>query len=114
MSSTEMIIGLACMGLQFAASIAALAYGYGVLGSTVKNNRNTITETRADTIQLFDRMRAIESLAGRLEDAALRWEKILSNGINTKIECIQDRLTRIEQRCADVHEAKRERRKDDV
>ena len=108
MSNTEMIIGLACMGLQFVASIGALAYGYGVLGSTVKRNRESIVEnrieSRADTMQLFDRMRSIESLAGRLEEAAQRWEKIMSNGINTKISDIQNRLARLEQHCKDRNE----------
>lgn len=103
MSSTEMIIGLSCMGLQFAASIAALAYGYGVLGSTVKNNRNIITENRQDTIELFNRMRALESLSSRLEEAAARWERILSNGLNAKIESLQERLARMEQHCIDKH-----------
>ena len=114
MTNTEMIIGLACMGLQFSASIGALAYGYGVLGSTVKNNRNIITQNRNDTVELFNRMRALESLSSRLEEAAGRWERILSNGLNTKIENIQDRIARLEQRCSDVHEAKRDWRKDDA
>ena len=108
MSNTEIIVGFACFGLQFAASIGALAYGYGILGNTVKRNCETITEnrieTREDTMQLFDRMRAIESLAGRLEEAAQRWEKIMSNGINTKISDIQNRLARLEQHCKDRNE----------
>lgn len=101
--NVEAGIGALCFVLAFIANIAALAYGYGVLGNTVKNNKTDISEVRQDTIELFNRMRAIESLAVRLEDAAVRWEKIMSNGINAKIESIQDRLTRIEQHCMDKH-----------
>ena len=104
MNDAEVTIGIICLILQFVASIGALAYGYGVLGSTVKNNKAVIAETRQDTMGLFDRMRSIESLAGRLEEAAQRWEKIMSNGINTKISDIQNRMARLEQHCKDRNE----------
>lgn len=97
------IIGAACFVVAFIANITALGYGYGTLTNRVKNCESDHRDTDASTRELFARMNAIEQLAARLEDAALRWEKIMSNGINTKIAGISERLTRLEQHCKDMH-----------
>jgi len=97
------IIGAACFVLAFIANIAAIGYGYGTLNNRVKNCESDYRTTDKSTRELFARMNAIEQLASRLEDAALRWEKIMSNGINTKIADISERITRLEQHCKDMH-----------
>jgi hypothetical protein len=97
------IIGASCFVLAFIANIAALGYGYGTLNNRVRNCESDYRMTDASTRELFTRMNAIEQLAARLEDAALRWEKIMSNGINTKIADISERIARLEQHCKDMH-----------
>ena len=100
------IIGACCFVLAFIANIGALAYGYGTLNNRVKHCESDHREFDASTRELFNRMNAIEQLAARLEDAAERWEKIMSNGINTKIADISERIARLEQHCNDMHLAK--------
>ena len=95
------IIAAACFIMAFIANIAALAYGYGTLSNRVKNCEERDLDQTKHTEELFRRMSALEQLAGRIEDAALRWEKIMNNGINTKIADIQERIARLEQICED-------------
>ena len=100
------IIGACCFVLAFIANVGALCYGYGTLNNRVRNCESDYKITDTSTRELFNRMNAIEQLAARLEDAALRWEKIMSNGINTKIADISERIARLEQHCNDMHLAK--------
>lgn len=89
--------------IMCALNIGAICYGYGVLNNRVKNCESDFRRAESSVQELFKRMNAIESLAGRLEEAAARWEKIMSNGINATIADIRDRLTRLEQHCKDKH-----------
>jgi len=84
-------------------NVGAICYGYGALNNRVKNLDSDFKEHKASVTELFQRMNAIEQLAARLEEAANRWERIMSNGINSTIAEIKDRLSRLEQHCIDMH-----------
>lgn len=106
-STLPLVISVAGVVLSLASNLIALAYGYGILNNRVRHleraqeqeheRRNKIDD------EVFGRLRQIEAVTPRLEDAAGRLEKIVSNGLGAKIETITARLTRLEQHCADLH-----------
>lgn len=95
------------MWISLVANLVALAYGYGILNSRVKGLEKDHDEHRAHRDktddEIFARLRKIEAVTPRLEDAAGRLEKIVGNGLSTKIDDLHTRLAKLEQHCADVH-----------
>lgn len=95
------------MWISLVANLVALAYGYGILNSRVKGLEKDHDEHRAHRDktddEIFARLRQIETVTPRLEDAAARLEKITSNGLSAQMRETADRLTRLEQHCSDVH-----------
>lgn len=93
--------------ISLASNLIALAYGYGILNARVKGLEKDHEVHRAHRDktddEIFARLRKIEAVTPRLEDAAGRLEKIVSNGLSSKIEGLTTRLARLEQHCADVH-----------
>lgn len=106
-STLPLVISVAGVVLSLASNLIALAYGYGILNNRVRHleraqeqeheRRNKIDD------EVFGRLRQIETVTPRLEDAAARLEKIVGNGLSTKIEGLTTRLAKLEQHCADVH-----------
>lgn len=90
--------------LSLGANLIALAYGYGVLNARVKvvekeHETHRQRKERTDD-ELF-------TVTPRLEDAAQRLEKITGNGLGAQMRECSDRLTRLEQHCADIQAAKK-------
>jgi chromosome segregation ATPase len=106
-STLPLVISVAGVVLSLASNLIALAYGYGILNNRVRHleraqeqeheRRNKIDD------EVFGRLRQIETVTPRLEDAAARLEKITSNGLSAQMRETADRLTRLEQHCSDVH-----------
>ncbi len=97
--------------IMCAFNVGAICYGYGVLNNKVKHVESDFRDLHSSVTELFSRMNVIEVLAGRLECAADRWEKIMSNGISAKIQDLIVRMERMEQHCMDVHSEKEWKRK---
>jgi Mn-dependent DtxR family transcriptional regulator len=98
-----MSLEVAGFAVMCALNIGAICYGYGTLNNKVKNTESDFRDIHKSVTELFSRMNVLEVLAGRLEDAAERWEKIMSNGINAKIQDLLVRMERMEQHCKDIH-----------
>ncbi len=96
------------VAVSLCVNVIALAYGYGVLNSRVKtlqksHDENLVRNTKVDD-EIFTRLRKIEGVTPRLEDAAARLERILSNGVTGQVRDLTERLTRLEQHCKDLHD----------
>lgn len=86
-------------------NIGAICYGYGALNNKVKNCESDFKQSHAAITELFQRLNALEILSGRFEDSVGRFEQVLGNGINNAIAQFRDRLTKMEQHCADTHKS---------
>lgn len=110
-NTLPLIVSVAGVILSLAANLIALAYGYGILNNRVRHLERAQEQEheRRGKIddELFGRLRAIETVTPRLEDAAQRLEKITGNGLGAKIENISTRLAKLEQHCADIQAAKK-------
>jgi hypothetical protein len=93
--------------ISLASNLIALAYGYGILNNRVRHLERAQDQERERRVKIedefFNRLRLVETVTPRLEDAAGRLEKIVGNGLSTKIEGLTTRLAKLEQHCADVH-----------
>lgn len=117
LSTTPQLVADATHGINWSvwlslgANLIALAYGYGILNNRVRHLERAQEQEheRRGKIddELFGRLRAIETVTPRLEDAAQRLEKITGNGLGAKIENISTRLAKLEQHCADIQAAKK-------
>lgn len=96
---------LAVLGLLLAAggAGAGVVYGYGRLTHRADSMEEDLRNHAKDFGEIFERLRGIEKIAPALTDAVNRLEKILSNGITSKVASMENRMTRLEQHCADVH-----------
>ena len=97
--------------VNIALSGGALAYGYGNLNARVKNNESKHQKHDAHAAELFGRLNALEQIAAKLMEAATRWERVMGNGINTKmaeyahlIADLAQRIAVMEQHCHDMHD----------
>lgn len=107
-SSLPMIVSISGVVLSLASNLIALAYGYGILSHRVKTLERDHAEHRAHRDktddEIFQRLRRIEGITPRLEDAAERLEAAIGNGLGERLRNVTDRLTRLEQHCKDLHD----------
>jgi len=89
--------------LSLCVNITAVAFAFGLLHGRVTALEKNIARNDTNDNEIFMRLRELENVTPRLEDAAARFEKVLSNGINDKIADMTTRIRLMEQHCADTH-----------
>lgn len=90
------LIALAGFCLTACVVAGGIIYRWGRVNAT--NDKHG-----SDLDEIFTRLRSMEGITPRLQDAVTRLEKVLSNGIVSKIQSVEDRLARIETHCIDMH-----------
>lgn len=99
-STVVSIVGLV---LAAAGAGAGIVFAYGRLTERTDKHAERLKTHEDDINEIFNRLRGLEGVAPILQTTVEKLEKIMSNGLGSKIAAMDIRLTRLEQHCADVH-----------
>ena len=104
----ELTIGIVISGIGVVMTAAtlggAIVYKYGRLNKSSDKHES-------DIVEIFARLRGLETVVPALRDVTNRLEALFANGINSKVQALAVDVASIKQHCQDMHTAAPRERK---